>query len=146
MDWDLKDYDEKCDTIREENEKYLDIFEKDLAGLSPKTVRKHLGNVDLFINDYLLLEDVIRMDEGIDQIDDFLGDFFIRKCMWSTPATIKSTAASIKKFYKSMKEHSFIEAEDYDRLCSTIKENMDDWQRVCAVYNDIDEVNPFAIW
>ncbi len=37
-----------------------------------------------------------------DRINDFLGEFFIRKCMWSTPGTIKRTAASIKKFYKFM--------------------------------------------
>ena len=29
-------------------------------------------------------------------LGDFLGDYFIRKCMWSTPSTVKTTAASIR--------------------------------------------------
>lgn len=31
-------------------------------------------------------------------LSDFFGYFFIRKCMWSTPDTVKSTIASLKKF------------------------------------------------
>ena len=66
--------------------------------------------------------------------------------MWSTPSTIKSTAASIKKFYKCMMEHGFIKKSDYDDLCDEIKENMEFWQEDCAAYNDPDADNPFDIW
>ena len=55
--------------------------------------------------------------------------------MWSTPGTIKSTAASIKKFYKCMLEHGKIEKADYEFLCREIKEGMPIWQEDCAVYN-----------
>ena len=86
------------------------------------------------------------MDEGVYMIDMFLGYFFIRKCMWSTPASIKSTAASIKKFYKCMLDHGKIEKEDYNSLCSEIKEGMSDWQADCAQFNDPDAPSPFAIF
>ena len=76
----------------------------------------------------------------------FFGDFFIRKCMWSTPASIKSTAASLKKFYKCMLQHGYIDKESYDYLCFDIKENMEDWQEECAIYNDPDEPNPFYMF
>ena len=49
------------------------------------------------------------MEEGISMLDEYLGNFFIRKCMWSTPANIKTNATSIKKFYKCMLEHGKIE-------------------------------------
>ena len=52
------------------------------------------------------------MEEGVTMLGDFLGDFFIRKCMWSTPATVKTTATSLKKFYKCMAEHGKIEKKD----------------------------------
>lgn len=86
------------------------------------------------------------MEDGVWKIDDFLGFFFIRKCMWSTPGTIKSTAASIKKFYKSMLNHGKIDKEDYDHLCFQIKKGMVQWQTDCALYNDPDEPNPFDIF
>ena len=77
------------------------------------------------------------MQEGCGyEIDGFLGDFFIRKCMWSTPATIKSTAASIKKFYKSMQAHGYVDEESYRELCDEIKDSMEIWQEECEAYND----------
>lgn len=73
--------------------------------------------------------------------DGFLGDFFIRKAMWSTPVTIKSTAASIKKFYKSMLDHGHVDKESYLILCDDIKENMSDWQAECEDYNNSDDLD-----
>ena len=144
MDW--EEYEKKCDEIRKENEKYLKIFEADLKVLSKKTIRSHIENVGFYINEYLLREDALSMAEGVTYIDSYLGNYFIRKCMWSTPSTIKSTAASIKKFYKSMMEHGFIDKMSYDHLCADIKENIESWQEDCEVYNDLDADNPFDIW
>lgn len=79
-------------------------------------------------------------------IDMFLGYFFIRKCMWSTPSTIRSNAASLKKFYKCMLEIGKIEKEDYDYMCEDIKERMPDWIDDCEQYNDPDALNPFAFF
>ena len=100
--FDYEEYEKECDKIRETNNEYLDLFEEDLqnAGLAPKTIRKHISNVDFYINEYVLREEPRPMEDGTSMIDMFLGYFFIRKCMWSTPGTIKSTASSIKKFYK----------------------------------------------
>ena len=144
MDW--EEYEKKCDEIRKENKRYLDIFAEEIKGLSSKTVRAHLDNADFYINEYLLREGPLSMKEGVTSIDDFLGYFFIRKCMWSTPSTIKSNAASIKKFYKCMMEHGLVQKEEYNDLCFTIKENMEQWQKDCAAYNDPDADDPFDIW
>lgn len=134
------DYEEQCEEILETNKALMALFEQDLrqAQLKDGTIGRHLMNVDLFINDYLLYTDATPMKEGIYQIGDFLGDYFIRKCMWSTPASIKSTAASIKKFYKSMLAHGKIEKADYRILCELIKDGMIGWQAYCAVYNNPD--------
>ena len=144
MDW--EEYEKNCDEIRKQNKRYLDIFAEDIKGLSPKAIRTHLDNVDFYINEYLLREDALSMEQGVTHIDSYLGYFFIRKCMWSTPSTIKSTAASVKKFYKSMMEHGFIKDKHYDYLCTVIKENMELWQEDCAAFNDPDADNPFDFW
>lgn len=66
-------YEKKCEEIRKTNAVLLELFEKDLNGLSPKTIERHLSNVDLYINDYLLRQDALTMEHGIEMIDDFLG-------------------------------------------------------------------------
>ncbi|GAA4057447.1 hypothetical protein [Amphibacillus indicireducens] len=137
MDYD--EYEKLCEKQREANDKYLGIFENDLkeASLKPKTIKDHLFNADFYINEYLLRMEPSEMQEGCGyKIDLFLGDFFIRKCMWSTPGTIKSTAASIKKFYKSMHEHGHVDQDSYRVLCDEIKESMGIWQADCEAYNN----------
>ena len=66
--------------------------------------------------------------------------------MWSTPGSIKSTATSIKKFYKCMLDYKKIEKDQYQLLCETIKENMEQWRFDCELYNDPGAVNPFAFF
>ena len=143
--FDYENYEIECERIRASNNELLEMFKNDLelAGLSEKTIRSHISNVDFYINEYLLCEDVHPMEDGVGMVDSFLGYFFIRKCMWSTPSTIKSTAASIKKFYKCMLDHGKIQKAEFDYLRSEIKENMENWQADCAMYNDSDEENPF---
>jgi hypothetical protein len=134
-----EEYEMQCKQQQEKNNNYLEIFERDLmeAGLTHKTISNHVSNVDFYINDYLIREEPFEMQEGCgSKIDMFLGYFFIHKCMWSTPGTIKTTAASIKKFYKSMNNHGYISKEEYICLCTTIKENMEIWQDDCAAFNN----------
>lgn len=141
--FDFEEYEEKCKQIKQENESLLEMFEKDLEGLNPKTINRHLTNVDFYINTYLLREDAYDFTHGIWDIDDYLGYFFIRKCMWSTPGNIKSTAVSIKKFYQCMLKQEMIQKADYEYLCETIKDNMWKWQSDCEIYNDPDAESPF---
>ena len=55
----IEEYDSACEAVRKENAEYLKLFEADLTekGLSPKTIKNHISNVDLFINEFLLRED-----------------------------------------------------------------------------------------
>ena len=134
---DYLDFSEKNEDT---NHEYLLLFQEDLenAGLKDKTIYNHLSTANLFINDFLIYNMDATMEEGVTMLGDFLGDFFIRKCMWSTPATVKTTAVSLKKFYKSMAEHGKIEKKDYDYVCRDIKESMEYWQECCAEYNNPD--------
>lgn len=146
MDLDYEKYEEECEKIRTMNETYLELFEEDLADVSSATKKRHLSNVSLFINDYLLYSEAKTFETGVCDIDGFLGDFFIRKCMWSTPGTIKSTACSIKKFYRCMLKHEEILKSDYEYLCEEIKECMPQWQAECEQFNDPDAENPFCLF
>ncbi len=103
-------------------------------GLSVKTVEKHILNVEVYINDYLLHYAPLNMKKGCGcLIDEYFSDFFVRKCMWSTPASIKSTASSIKKFYKCMLDNKVVSEKAYKELCTMIKESMEEWQDGCDI-------------
>lgn len=146
MNYDI--YLKKCEDIKKTNNALLEFFYNDLkkAGLTEKTINRHIFNVDFYINEYLIRTDTLTMESGITMIDDFLGNFFIRKCMWSTPAKVSATATSIKKFYKCMLDHEKIAKQDYELLCAIIKDSIDIWQENCAIYNDPDAPNPFFLF
>lgn len=134
-----EEYEQKSEEIRQRNEQYLNIFARNLenADLAGKTISKHLDNVDFYINEFLLREDLLEMKDGCGVIiNEYLGYFYIHKCMWSTPNNIKTIAASIKKFYKSMLDHGYVEKSAYKELCDEIKKNMSEWQQDCERFND----------
>ena len=145
-----KDYEQKCSEIQMRNKIYLEEFIEDLsnAGLKEKTINRHFHNIYFYINTYLLRDEPLEMISGIESfyINDFFGHFFIRKCMWSTPSSIRSNVASVKKFYKSMFERGHIEKSNYTELTDTIKYNMESWIEDCESYNDPDLPNPFSLF
>lgn len=137
---DHKDYEKELKKEQEKNAKYMDMFENWLKekGLSPKTIRNHIGNVDTYLDYYLNYYEINEMPKGCYMLNRYLGYFFIRKCMWSTAYTTKQTAASIKKFYQCMNELNYVEDKDYKYLCEDIKENMEYWIEEVEEYNSAD--------
>ena len=110
------------------NEDYLKMFKKSLEEkqLTAKTIRKHVSNIDFYLNDYLTYYDeIIKMKDGMQHIGSFLGDWFIRKAMWASKASIKEMASSLKKFYEYMSALGFVKISDYQEMCYEIKDNMD---------------------
>lgn len=136
----LIDYLDFSEQNEDTNHEYLLLFQEDLenAGLKQKNIYNHLSNADLSINDFSGNRMNVTMEEGVTTLGDFLGDYFIRKCMWSSPSTVKTTTASLKKFYKRMAKHGKIEKKGYDYVCRDIKESMAYWQECCAEYNNLD--------
>ena len=64
----LENFEKRCDEIREENEKYLQIFKEDNRNLSPKTISRHVDNVSFYINEYLLRNEPLTMEQGLSLI------------------------------------------------------------------------------
>lgn len=123
----MTDYDIKVEENLKRNEKYIKEFEKWLneKNLAKKTIRKHISNIDLYINDYLNYYDVIKVEDGIGSVYSFLDGWFIEKCLWASKNSLKETATSIKKFYQFMSENNYVGIDNYKDMCSFIKENMD---------------------
>ncbi|MCF7792552.1 MAG: recombinase [Candidatus Cloacimonetes bacterium] len=139
---DYEEFQKEVQQNEKENEKLLAEFEGYLRkkGLKPKTIHNHRLNVDFYINDYLNYYDSFKAVEGTQFISGFLGDWFIRKALWSSKAFIKSSAASIKKFYTFMYEKKLISKDDLDDLKMEIKEMLPDWLEAMENYeNSIED-------
>lgn len=87
-------------------------------------------------NDYLLYEDALEAKDGVDAVSWFLGAWFIRKAMWSSQASIKENAASLKKFYAFMHEKGLVSADDLVELKQIVKAGMPDWLETMRDYNN----------
>ncbi len=139
---DYAKYEMECEKLKAENKLLLEEFEIYLRvfGYGEKTIKNHLDNIDFYINDYLNYYDPTPASEGHSGVHDFLGNWFIRKAMWSSKATIKSSAASIKKFYTFMFEKELISKDDLEELKSDIKQLMPDWLQAMEDYESNVEI------
>jgi site-specific recombinase XerD len=127
------------DEIAKANKQLLSAFAAWLAaaGLKQTTINQHCSNIDFFVNHYLLYYEAVEAKDGVDQVDGFLGDWFIRKAMWSSVASIKANAASLKKFYTFLAEQGMVEPGALADLKATIKQGMPDWLANMQRYMDL---------
>lgn len=125
----------------EENERrngyFMDVFCEDMeqAGLKDSTIGNHVNAAGSFLNT-LARRNQDCMEDCAENVHDYMGNWFIRRCMWSKPSNMKSTGTSIKKFLKSMRDHNFISPEVYEEAAMEIKDRMKEWIFVCACYNN----------
>ncbi|MGC9348694.1 MAG: recombinase [Anaerolineae bacterium] len=143
-----EEYEAECERIRAANAELLDEFSDWLrqSGLSDRTVRKHVRNVDFYINHYLLYDEAVEPQDGARKAGAFLGYWFIRKAMWASESSIRANAASLKKFYRFLHERGVVSKEDLDSLKETIKEEMPEWLATLSRYDDpsIDDLS--EVW
>lgn len=141
------DYDRACEAMREKNAELLNEFTDWLQaqGLSEATVRRHLSNIDLYINHYLLYEQVTAPEDGSYDVGSYLGFWFIRK-VWASEYTTRSNAASLRKFYGFMAERGDIEAEDLTRMNEQIRAGMPGYLTRVRRYNDPRITDPEVVW
>ena len=66
-------------------------------------IKKHIFNINLYINDYLAYSEVTKMRDGISILYMFLDDL-LKKSLWSYKTSIMNNTANIKKFYQCMSE------------------------------------------
>jgi len=122
-------------------EEFLKWMQKN--GLSTKTQNQHLVYILMFLNDYLLYygdceNGCCNVEAGVDNIDDFFGNFFIRKVLNSNEKRLKEATRAIKKFYKFLYEKGLIKKSDYQKVLDTIKNNLSRWLVKMSQYNDPD--------
>ena len=126
---DYAQYEKDCEAIRTTNQQLLTEFSAWLktAGLAAGTIKNHCSNIAFYVNEFLLYEEAIEAKDGFTEVDAFLGYWFIKKAMWSSQASIKSNAASLKKFYTFLYEKGLIDKQALADLKEDIKDGMPLW-------------------
>ena len=120
-------YEQRVQAIQLANQPILDGFEHSLrqAGLSEQTIKAHVDNMRFFTR-YLLLYSysLRRLDEATEgDVYDFLEDWFPRKALWASVASMKVYLASFKKFYQWMGETGLVAPETVEDVRSTLKDS-----------------------
>jgi len=127
---DTLSYDERVRAINSYNQPILEDFRAWLeqSGLSEKTVENHVDNIDFFTHYLVYYEPLTKLDEadGSD-IWMFLTDWFPRKAMWSSVASVKSNIASFKKFFNWLGETGRISPEVVADVLTTLKEGRNEF-------------------
>ena len=120
---------------------YLEEFEKWLqaSGLKYTTIDEHLGNAYTYLIYYLTREPELGIEESCERIGGYLGNFFIYKCTWSSPAQLKRNAASLKKLYRCLYEKGHVSKASYQRVLDDIKQGLPLWVERCQAY--LDEID-----
>ena len=111
------------ENFNQQNSSYLHLFEADLHGFAPRTIKRHLQNMDFFLNTYLVFDEAcpLTMEEGVNAIDDFLG-YFLEEKTYFTDSTKRSFVTSLRKFYKSMAKHGKITPEQYEDVVESLQD------------------------
>ena len=153
----MKTYEDTIKAILDRNNDLIYKFAKKLKdeGLSEKTIKRHINNISFFLNNYVAYQVISEneneiilcsAEDGINLVDEFLGEWFIRKAMWSDENSIKSNIASIKKFYKFLQTLDLITKDDLKFLNKEIREEKDNWIDTVNRYNDPDEDFSWDEW
>lgn len=150
MNIDYQEYEQACEKIRASNQLLLDDFATYLeqSGFSERTVYKHQSNIDFYINEYLLYDEAVPPEEGLngDYVSMFLGYWFIEKALWASKTSIKSNATSLKKFGKFLFERGQIDIEDFESITEIIRKEMPEWLDTLARYDDPSVESYEDIW
>lgn len=120
----------------QENEELMKLFRKSLVGLADKTIKRHVRNVETFINAFCAERQFVNYAQGLDCVSDFLGYYAIHTYTCCSADSLRQMATSIKKFYKCMMENNKISEADYEKLSFLLKDMLPIWAEDCEEYNN----------
>jgi site-specific recombinase XerD len=124
---DAQTYEQRVHAIQLANQPILDGFEHWLkqAGLGEQTIKEHVDNMRLFSRYQLWYGySPRRLDEATEgDVYDFLEDWFPRKALWASVASMKVYLASFKKFFKWMGESGLVAPQTVEDVLATLKDS-----------------------
>lgn len=134
MSWD--DFEELAYT---KHEVLMDTFKEDIKNLSPKTIRRHIDNLDTFLNFHLVRKCGADFEPSAAYIESFFSFTLKYKVLGLSKDGAKGYGATLRKFYRSMAEHGFYPKEE-------LAETLEDIKLECGFLVDNMEDDDDFIW
>lgn len=103
---------------------------------SKKMAAAHRDRLSFFADVYLADYCNVPLAEGFEKIGEYLGDWFIRKAMWSDLKTINENIATFRAFYAFMNASGRLGDDALGELEETIAKESGIWLRHLKRYND----------
>jgi hypothetical protein len=111
--------------MEEEAEKLVKSFYnylKQEKGLSEETASEHAHQIGFFANNYLTGYEEKSLLEVTDRdIDDYLGNWYIRKVWNSSKSDVRPILVAFKKFYMFLHESGSVDKDQLDDILSACK-------------------------
>lgn len=121
---------EKLKNIEEKNKEIIKLFNDYLVnlGLAKKTIKNHIWNIEFFAEYLIRYEphmELLEADAG--NINDFLGNWFVEKAMWSSPSAVRAYISTFKKFFACLQNNNKISEIINEEVLEIIKEEKRNW-------------------
>lgn len=125
--------------LTEANEEHLAHFTNDLIlkkKMGKKKAHEHADRLRFFGNEYLLNYGEGDLVEGVSSFPSFVGDWFIRKCMWSDASSVEANVESFRLWLRLLEESKWISPEELMNLHQCLDQNLEVWCLRARFYND----------
>ena len=125
-----REYDAQVKAIRTYNQPILDDFRTWLkqSGLTEKTARRHVNNINLFSMYLVYYDPLKKLDEANSgDVSMFLSYWAPRKVGWTSVTTVKIFLVSFKKFFQWMGETGCASPQTVAGVLTTLKEGREEF-------------------
>lgn len=132
-------YEEMAARLTDANEGYLAHFTNDLIlekKMGKVKAHEHAERLRFFGNDYLLNYGSEGLVDGVGSFPSFVGDWFIRKCMWSDVRAVKENVESFRLWLRFLAGSKKVPPEDLVDLHRRLEKDLDRWCLRAQCYND----------
>ena len=116
--------------LTDANEEHLAHFTNDLIRekkMGKRKAHEHAERLRFFGDDYLLNYGSEDLVEGVFSFPSFVGDWFIRKCMWSDVRSVKENTESFRLWLRFLAESKRVSPEDLIDLHKCVEANLETW-------------------
>lgn len=110
--------------IEKENERLLSLFTDDLSELKETTRGCYLDDIWWFLDSYFYYETIESIHDAAKDIVDFFR-YYICRGRGHSEYLVKRMASTVRRFFSVMYRNGEVTEEEYLRVVSDIKNNMD---------------------
>lgn len=134
-----EDYEDMVQRLNKQNEKILADFTNFTVGEQKKgkiKINKAAELLSFFGNDYLTNYEGHDILEGLECFPSFIGDWFIRKCMWSDEKSLVENLDAFDLFLNYLKDTNLVPSSRLSNLKEHLAEDRERFLLRVRFYND----------